>query len=248
MSPTASRLPRVVVLLLVVAACLVAASVDVVRGRRFRLVDDGGAPLAGAFVSVELSAGTKLISPWAYHEGPLLGRTDRDGAIRLPGKVLLRFPLVTWSSPVRLHVSAYAPPLHAACTVFDPDAQDSWCVGKLDRSGDEPAFRIRDQGGDPVRRFWSLWLLLHGFVSPGTADPAIERELTAAVRAEYEAFLEEFGEVPFANTPGEWGRIPVGDWTREPDVNRQWRFFLREVPFYGSTLEEKVVRLEAAER
>jgi len=226
-----------------VCCALVLLSLDVNMATRFRLLDQQGQPIQYAFVTYHYSAGTKLIWPWACHEGPFLARTGQDGRLYIPAKVRLRFPFVKLTSPVRLFISAYAPGLHNSCLLFDPAPQDSYCA-KLSTDGGESSFRMLDLDAQPPARFRTLWLLIHGFQPLPVARKEQQRELVAAVRAEYDEFLATYGNVVFTNSPGTWGYIKVDDWTSEGGSNRPWSFFLQRVPFYGVTLEDKLLRTE----
>lgn len=229
---------------LFLACCAVLLfSLDVNMATRCRLLDKQGQPVQYAFVTYHYSAGTKLIWPWAYQEGPFLARTGQDGRLYIPMKVRLRFPFVKLTSPVRLFISAYAPGLHNSCLLFDPAPQASYCANSS-MDGGEPSFRMLDLSAQPAARFRTLWLLIHGLQPLPVAHKEQQRELVAAVRAEYDEFLATYGNAVFTNSPGTWGYIKVDDWTSESSINRPWSFFLRRVPFYGITLEDKLSRTE----
>jgi hypothetical protein len=234
---------RVLARTVALSACgvVLLSSIDVNNARRCTLLDEAGKPIAGAFVTYQYTAGTKMIWPWAYHEGPVLIRTGDDGQFHIPTKVHLRFPLVTWTSPVRLLIGAYIPRLHSACTLVDPAGHDSHCAKP---GGDESSFQMLDLAARPPARFRTLWLLICAY-QPLKQAPAQEQwEMMAAVRKEYDQFLSEYGNVVFANSHDSWGHIKIDDWTEESGENRPWSFFLQRVPFYGSTMEQKLSQME----
>lgn len=225
---------------------LLALSIDANRPLRGTLLDEAGKPVQDAFVTYSYSAGTKLIWPWAYHAGPFLARTGRDGRFDIPWKLRLRFPLVPLNSPVRLLAAVFVPRLHNSCAIIDATPQDSYCARLLSRGGD-PSFRMLDLAARPEARFRTLWLVIPAFQAP-LAPVAQRRELVAAVRWEYDQFLSEYGLRVFANAPNTWGHIKIDDWTTESGEDRPWSFFLQKVPFYGSTIEEKLSRMERQTR
>jgi hypothetical protein len=226
----------------VLLACcaLLLSSIDVTKARRCTLLDEAGKPIAGAFVTYQYTAGTKMIWPWALHEGPFLVRTGDDGQFHIATKVHVRFPLVTWTSPVSLLVGAYIPRLHSACTLVDPAGHDSHCA----KPGGGESFRMLDLAARPAARFRTLWLLICAFQPLKQAPVQEQREFVAAVRDEYDQFLSEYGNAVFANSHDSWGHVRIDDWTEESGENRPWSFFLQRVPFYGTTMDQKLSQME----
>ncbi len=229
-----------------ILACgaLLVLSVSVNTARRGTLVDQAGQPIAHAFVVYYYSAGTKLIWPWAHHDGPYLSRTDQAGRFMVPFRAHLRFPVVTLTSPVSAYVGVYAPELHNSCDIsFERAETDSYCFKSLDREG-RRVFTIRDLHDDAIARFRTLWLLIYGPRVTAQGPLKQRRELVAAARREYDEFLAEYGDVVFENPTGAYVMASPKDWTLESTEHRPWRFFLQEVPFYGITMEKSLAEIE----
>jgi hypothetical protein len=229
----------------VVLACcaLFCFSISINRTRRCRLVGEAGTPIPDAFVFYHYDAGTRLIWPWAHHEGPFLTRTDRAGRFAIPLRAHLRFPFVNLTSPVRAYVGAYVPQAHNSCTLYTPDETDSYCAKPVNQAG-ERSFRIFDLKARPSARFRTLWLLVYGGWALARGPARQRRELIAAARKEYTQFLDEYGNTVFDNSPNAWGHIRILDWTEAHSEHRPWSFFLQNVPFYAITMEEKLAQIE----
>ncbi len=223
------------------ACCtLLLLSVSVNPGRRYGLVDQSGKSLPNAFVFYHYSAGAKTIWPWAHHDGPFLTRTDQDGRFSIPWKAHLRFPIVTWTAPVRAYISAYVPQLHNSCELLDPVEVESYCAKPVGAH----TFRILDLTIRPAQRFRTLWLLIYAQQAQSQGPAQDRRDLIGTARREYDEFLAEYGSTVFENSPSEWGHIPTSDWTKEPGERRSWSFFLQTVPFYGVTMNDKLTHME----
>ncbi len=229
---------------ILVCCALLIFSVSINTARRGTLVDNAGRPIAKAFVVYYYSAGSKLIWPWAHYDGPYLGRTDQNGRFTVPFKVHLRFPLVTLTSPVRAYVGVYAPELHNCCDLsFERIETDSYCFKSVNKAGTR-VFTLPDVRDDAIARFRTLWLLIYGSRATAQGPAEDRRELVAAARREYDEFLSEYGEVVFEKPTEGWPMAPPKDWTRESLEHRPWRFFLQDVPFYGTTMEERLAEIE----
>ena len=216
------------VLVVLLLAVLVTATVSWTPGATLRLVDEAGAPASGAYVRFHYKGYLiNPVHPVGYiARGSVVVRAGEDGIVRIPGRLHVRSPLPP-STPPKLFVdNVYVPRLHNA---FGPVAD-----GTISRPGvfavDERRehLTVADVSEDPDRWAFSLselfWSIretvprnpLGTSADPGdTATLAHAREMIGHLRAEYAAFLARHGQTVRAR-PSE----PVGGSARDLDA---WR-------------------------
>jgi hypothetical protein len=187
---------RTVVALAVVL--LLASVVHVTPPRRLRIVDQGGRPLAGAWLAYHFHGHRfAVVESLTWQRPGGMVRADANGEVRLPARVHLRmWPVDT--GPDRSFDLVYAPSLHNA-----EGPLGDGTGGRSGRLAVRPdGFALADLTGDPEEWATSLYRL-HGYVRYTLAGGADERRppghlaalaaLAAALAGEYTAFQRTWG-------------------------------------------------------
>jgi hypothetical protein len=240
------------------AALVVLASVSWSLPRTLVIIDEQGAPAAGAYVRFHYEGNIlNFVHPLSYiGRGSQIIRADDEGRAIIPGRLHLRRPLPVSTPPAVYIDHIYVPRLHNAFGAVTPLSNAREGVFAVDE--DEGRVTVSNVAESPERWERSLAYLFDairetasGSREAAEADDRRTRqhalELIGQLRAEHQAFLARFGatERPrLEAAPGglaaeraAWQQKLDEEWTRQP----LWG------PFFVETWTRRLEELESVE-
>jgi hypothetical protein len=245
----ATTMKRLLLPLAILVCVFLGFSVSFTPGRAARLVDDEGRPVVGAYVFAIHRAAPKLFFPLAYWDGTFT-RTDGTGRFSILLKIHFRMPFLQFFFPVTLWIATYAPGLHNYCSIDDAGR---WrisppCEGRsvrITNPPEGPVIALRDMRERPDYRFDALWQLIYAMPILEVNGPQAEKaELVSRVRKEFDLFASQYGSLLWEKRRDSPVRKKVDDWIQDDGQGKPWDFFLRQVPWSGSPMEQKLSEIE----